>query len=353
MRHATWGRSKGSVLFYTLGFVMSMTTIVVATHTLSTSAATTQNRYEQKMVAEAARDGAIDKLQAEWVQQGHQTPETVTYTIGRATVTATAVDNSTVVPRTMIVSTQVKLPWGVFEYENVVTQPFVPHPIYYTLAVNSNEYISARLEVGDVTSDGSVYIGGNLTLTDGATRVRGDIDTTGTLSLSGSADGATTQNAKSVSFPTSTSAEVLGAAILTSGSDNGRTFSTSYTSRYPAVIRLGNYNFRGTVTNKGTIFVTGDLTISGDITYANSNSAVAFIVGGDIKVNDNVRNIAGFFYCEGEFKWDRDGSYDRKLTRGAIASRDLDIDSDDVTLIYDPLIWNDPAEGKKLRIPGF
>jgi len=342
-------RQRGSAILIVLVLVTATTLVVIAAAELTISAMTGQWRRYHEVHARYVADAAV-----EWVQSSRQAgalalPANQSLTIDGAQVNVVVSDNSVSMKRSLRVETTVLEGDLTFKQSRIVGDGIEPKHFYYVLACDGNFRVDKSLTTGAAGRLGDIFCGGNLTKGKFQVTVNGDLEVAGTLSGSPVVTGTIWSPCPAISFPKVKAGDyAVGSVPMLDGDINGRSFTPSVAG-YETFYALGKVNLSGTYEGKGVIFVAADIKIVGDVHYADVNSVMAVIALKSITVEANVTHIDGYYFAGKIFT-----SKPASLTvgRGAVVAEDFDLKGA-LTATYDPWVWNDPEEGKRLKLPGF
>jgi hypothetical protein len=346
-------RQRGSAMLLVVVFLSAITTVLVAAAGLSSNALKVQTRREEAAITQSAFDGAVDQVMCDYSAGTLSLPNTRNATIGGLTVAITVVDNNSVIPHTLKVDGTLSLNGRSYVYSRVVGARKTPSPFYYAVMTNSSTTLTFPLVTGAGSANGDVCINGSGTFILSGTTINGDLECTGTFTP-GSLDikGSLMTGLTAVPFPTPTRANysAVATASLAGGSTVGNyTFAAAGAGMYKVLYVGGNATISGSFTGQGTVYVAGNVTISSNVTYGSAASCVAIIAEGSITVNSTATNLAGYYYCNGNFT--TLGIPTKTVTRGGITCQQLVL-SGGLNVQGDPWVWNTPSEGYRLRLPG-
>lgn len=342
-------RQRGSAILIVLVLVSATTLIVIAAADLTISAMTGQWRRFHQVHARYAADAAV-----EWVQSKRRAgtlalPAHQSLTIDGAQVEVAVSDNSVSLKRSLRVEITVQEGGLVFKETRIVGDGIVPKYFYYVLASNNPFTVNNPLTTGSAGRLGDVFCNANANITTLGVTINGDLEVVGSLSGSASVSGSVWNPCPSIAFPTVNAINyAIGAIPVLMADINGWSFTPSVVD-YETLFAPGDANLRGTYSGKGVIFVADDITIVGNVRYLDDNSVMAVIALDTITVESGVSHIDGYYFAGQKFTSD---SPNLTLGRGAIVAHRFDLKGA-LTATYDPWVWNDPEEGRRLKLPGF
>ncbi len=343
-------RQRGSAILFVVVLIGAITTILLATATITNNARVVQTRREDAVAASLALDGLIAQASADNLAGTLVLPTTRSLTLNAATCAVTITDNSVSKAYTMKLIGTTTVHGRTFSINKVVSSPFTASPFFYALFTNSSVTIPITLTTGSGGSNGDIASNGNITLTSSGTQINGDIDVVGVCNPnSADVQGAIWTGAPTIPYPALSTATYSAAKTSGAGSTlNSYAFSSG--ASYELLYRGSGMNLQGTFSGNGTVCVNGDLSITGDVSYANSSSHVVFLVKGNISVGLLVHNISGYYFCTGSFS--ALSLFGKSLVRGGLVCNSFST-TGGLTINYDTYIWDTPSEAAKLKIPGF
>ncbi|MEW5883017.1 MAG: hypothetical protein AB1725_02185 [Armatimonadota bacterium] len=342
-------RQRGSAILVVLVLVSATAVIVIAAADLTISAMAGQWRRYHQIHAHYVADAAVEWAQAKRKAGTLALPANQNLTIDGSQVNVVVSDNSVSLKRSLRVETTVKEGGLTFKQSRVVGDGIVPKHFYYALACEDQFQISTNLTTGSGGRLGDIFCNNKVTITALGVIVNGDLEVVGSLSGTPSVTGSIWNPCPSIAFPMVNAGNYAVGAIPVLVADiNGWSFTPTVLD-YETLYAPGNANLSGTYDGKGVIFVANDIRIVGDVHYADNNSVMAVIALNSITVEAGVTHIDGYYFAGQKFTSD---SPNLTLGRGSIVTSRFDLKGA-LTATYDPWVWNDPEEGKRLKLPGF
>ncbi len=342
-------RQRGSVILIVLVLVSATAVIVIAAADLTISAMAGQWRRYHQIHAQYVADAAVEWVQAKRKAGTLALPANQNLTIDGSQVNIVVSDNSVSLKRSLRVEITVQEGGLTFKKARVVGDGIVPKHFYYALGSNDQFQVSSSLTTGAGGRLGDIFCNDKLTVSALGVTVNGDLEVVGTLSGSPTVTGTVWNPCPSITFPLVNSGDYFVGAIPVLVADiNGWTFTPTVLD-YETLYAPGNANLSGTYAGKGVIFVANDIKIVGDVRYADNNSVMAVIALNSITVESNVTHIDGYYFAGQKLT---SNPANLTLGRGAIVAKKIDLKGV-LTATYDPWVWNDPEEGKRLKLPGF
>lgn len=344
-------RRKGSAMIFAVVLVASMTTAIIATVWLTSSAVRSEHKLEDQTRTRYALEAACEQVAQDSAAGTLATlPTTKTVNVNGVSCALTITDNSSSIPHTIKVAATMTWHGVSVTDSKVIGNRKAPSPFYYALFVNNGATYTGTLTTGSAGANGDVYFNGSTVLTGLGSTVNGDFETTGTVTLgTTSVTGSYLNQASTITFPTVTATNYSTVAnqTVTKGSLNGATFSTT-TGSYYLIYCSTSATISGSFTGKGTVFVNGNATISGPISAANSSSRVAIIASGNLIFSSSGPHSA-YFYAGGSMTLPLGGV---TVSKGGLVVGSLSTLTSPITVTNDPSVWLDSTEGTKHRLPG-
>lgn len=342
-------RQRGSAILVVLVLVSATTVIVIAAADLTISAMAGQWRRYHEVHARYVADAAVEWVQAKRKAGTLALPANQNLTIDGSQVNVVVSDNSVSLKRSLRVETTVNEGGLTFQQTRVVGDGIVPKHFYYVLACSKRFNINNPLTTGVGGRLGDIFCNDKVTISALGVTVNGDLEVVGSLSGTPSVTGSIWNGCPSISFPAVNAGNYFVGAIPVLVADiNGWSFTPTVLD-YETLYAPGKANLSGTYEGRGVIFVADDIKIVGDIHYADNNSVMAVIALDTITVESGVAHIDGYYFAGQKFQ---SNTPNLTLGRGAIVAKEFDLKGA-LTATYDPWVWNDPEEGKRLKLPGF
>lgn len=346
-------KQRGSAMIFVLVLFSAIATVVVATLSVTTGTLATQKRLEDEVKVKLALEGMVEQAVTDYSNKTLITfPTTRTKTVSNVVCSLTISDNNATVPHTLSMAMSGALKGRTHTETRVVGARRAPSPFYYALFVNNGLLSTFTLSTGSSGENGDIYARGNLSLTGLSSTINGDVESTGSLTVStANYSGNFWPNAPEVAFPDVVATNYSSAthtAITKTSVTTGLTFGAAGTE-YPLHYRNGDLSFKGTVSGKGVLFVNGNLAISGVISYADANSCIAIIATGNIDFGLTASNTVGYMYAGNSINTPAVAVINSK---GSLVAGSMTI-LGPVSVTNDPRVWLDADEGRKLRLPGF
>lgn len=327
--------------------VLAISVIVLVGAELGMSNIRQEIRYEDKVMADRTSDAAIAQIDADNAKGTLNLPSTRQFSLNGFSGTVTITDNSAAMANSIMVSATLTAPDGrTYPVSAILSKNHIPSAWDYAVVSDSSPAAAKALTTGAAGANGDMFVFGNMAFAPGSI-VNGNVSATGLVTGAPAVTGSTYNLATApFTFPgviASDYANVATSYYSSSLTTAGWTFSNA--SPYDVVYVAGNLNLSGTITGKGTFFVGGAVTTNGAVSYANAGSHVAFVTPNSVNLG---YNAVGYFYSGGTFQF----SANETVSSGSVVASGLNL-SHTATVIMDPLVHNNSAEGVNLHLPGF
>lgn len=354
----------GSAAVFAMVMVVSTAALAIVMLSLSGALRTKQTRLETNRIVQTAFDGGVDVVRDMAARGVLRLPQTVSVQVGSVKDSLQLADSSglaisllginvTTSAPTILVNGTMTYNSNTYRMQRVIgrglTATVWQFALYSDSALSS---VTSALTTGSPGLEGDVWVHGNLTLTNSATHIGGNLTVTGlVVPPTMNVDGTLTAGATSITMPLPKDPDYLNSAgTQLSGTTtlNGYTFLSPDANGYPLVYVSGKLSISGAFTGSGTIYCASDMQITGDITTG-VNDHVVIIAGGNITVADGATHVGAYIFS-GKIMTISSAGEQRYFTKGVVANKVTLGDSSSFS--FDPFVRDNPAEAYKLRLPG-
>ncbi len=341
-------RQQGSVLLYVMVLLTIISTLVGAVLLLSGSAYEMEVRRQDEVRAQATFLSGVMFIETR-IKNGTEPIGSYTFSLGEATCNLLVTDYSAVMPKALYLDMTVTIKGKEFRRGEIIGSRSVPKTSDYALVSNTAFTTSRRVVLGAFGENGDMAGNATIALTGAGTVINGVLEAVSSINKgTGTVTGKITPFTTRITFPTITPAIYQAAATQSFGSTT--ISNLTFSGVEPLLCVNGNLDLSGTISGAGTVFVNGNLTVSGNLRYATSQSRVAFVVNGGVEFGPNVTQGVGYFFTNQTFR--TSSGVELTISRGAVAAQAFEI-RNNFNLTYDPSVWEDPNEGRRLRLPGY
>lgn len=343
-------KQRGSALLFTLLTSIAATTVILATVGSITQEVQRQRLAERSHLVNSSFDAVANKVVSEFAAGNRElSASMITVAINGGTWNLALADNSASKSNTILVS-GMGIVNGKVEYgRKVFARPYLESPFIYGLTTMKDLVVTENITVGSALSQCNVWTEGKITGTRWLT-VQGSIRTTSTVTnpwVTATAGIQTNRQARGIPPLDISLYQGVADRTISGGSYVGFTFAKDY----EVVYVNGDFNMSGAISGKGTIAAKGHIQFDADTSYADKNSRVVFLAGGEIRAKGWTSNIVGVLCSSGKLVID--GGLSVKLEPGVAVTYDkLDV-TDPFTIGFDRFIADNPEEGPKYKLPGF
>ncbi|MCL4283936.1 MAG: hypothetical protein KJZ62_02435 [Fimbriimonadaceae bacterium] len=343
-------KRRGSALLFTLLTSIAATTVILATVGSVTQEVQRQRLSERNHIVNASFDAVVNKVISEFAAGERELSAiSITVAVNGSTWNVTMTDNSGSVKDSILVS-GTGLVNGKIEYgRKVVPRPYLESPFAYGLTTMKDLNVTETITIGSALNKCDLWNEGKI-LGTGWLSVNGTLRSTSTVSNPGvtATSGIQTNRQERGIPPLDISLyKDVADRTISGGSYVGFTFAKDY----EVVYVNGDFNMSGAIAGKGTIAAKGHIQFDADTSYADKNSRVVFLAGGEIRAKGWTSNIVGVLCSSGKLVID--GGLSVKLEPGVAVTYDkLDV-TDPFTIGFDRFIADNPEEGPKYKLPGF
>lgn len=338
---------RGSALTFILVVVAATSVAVITLVSFAGQSYRRQISSEYKMATQYAFEGAVSQLRSEDAQGLLSPPLSKNITVGGITTQVTVSDNGSLEANTYRVDATTSGHGQSYARSYVIGTTANSDNLYnYALAFRGAETFNQRVKT---YNSGSIYIGGNLTVSTWGCSDAGDLKTTGSVGgyYSMPVSGTTNSNASALSTPSFTAGNYLAAANLYYS--YGTSFSGGTAPNGYLIYINGNVTFNsGTYGGKVTVFVTGDVTVNGTMTYADSASQLVVICQGNLKCGASTPTAVGTYYVAGQMSVTDTFT----VTRGSVTANSLYMTAA-LNCTFDPYFVNNPSQLATFKVPGY
>jgi len=346
LSHAT--RQRGSAILYILFMVLAISIIVLVGAELGMSNIRQEIRYEDKVAADRTADAALAQVDADNSKGTLILPTTRQFALNGFTGTLTISDNSVAMANSIMVSTTLTAPDGrTYPISAILSKGHIPSAWDYAMVSDSSPTVARALTFGATGANGDIFVFGDMDFANTSV-VNGNASATGVVSGNPTVTGTTNNLASALfTYPSAIASDYANVATnYYSGTLTtvGWTFSNG--QPYDVVYVAGDLDLTGIIAGKGTFYVGGNVNINSAISFANANSHVGFISPNSISL---ANNSVGYFYSGGTFLGT---TATITLGSGGIVASAVSLLKSS-TVILDPFVHNNSAEGVSLHLPGF
>jgi len=290
-------KRRGSALVYVIIVVFSITSVVLVSAKLSSASENEFQSAYRDAQFKTLSDGVIAETVADSYKQTVSVGSKST-NFGMASLTTDVAEHATM-RRAYVLNIRGTLADRPYELKRVIGKRERPHPAFYGLWVKSN-YTDSAL---GTTIDGSAYMTGSALLS-GPWTVTEDflVRGTATLSLGTTVGGSHLTGVRDQTMPDfpRSDYEPQGTLLPTNTGGNITFGGLDPQSKYPLLVRAGNYNLSGgTISGRGTYFIDGNLNVNGNYNYTDANARAVFLVRGNLTVGALTTQMVGTYIVRG------------------------------------------------------
>ncbi len=346
--------------------IMTVSTAALAIAMISLSGAlrTKQTRLEANRIVQNAFEGDVDVVRDMAARGVLRPPQSLNLHIGSCDSALQITDVSgqsfnllgisiTTTAPTLLVAGTVSYRGSAYRLQRVIGRGRISTVWQYALYSDSAlASLSSAVTTGSPGLEGSMWVGGTLTLLNASTHIAGDLTATGLIVPSNmNVDGQRTSGAASITFPGITDSDYKNAAGVTKIGDtvlNGYTFLSPDANGYPLYYCSDNLSISGAFSGTGVIFSRKNITITGDVTTGIGNHLVIIAVG-NVTIAASAVHVSAYIYAGGTFTVSN-SRVKRYLTGGVVANN-VSL-GDSANFAFDPLVRDNPVEAYNLKLPG-
>lgn len=329
--------------------ITAITVMFVAGQELMMSSVRSQQRYEQRIQANYILESVANFAASEFQAKLYSPTSKRTATILGKEAIAQVSDNDSKVAKTLQMECSVSIKGSTYTSTLIRGKGDVS-PWNYALFVNngpgsdwSNPY-----GTGSLGSNGDAYIGKSATTAVATVTIQGDVESDGAITRAQfPATGTTWESAPQIPPVTAPllAYATAGFKVVIPPMSNidGYNFPAEAAGVYQMLYKVGDLTVTGNFTGSGLIVATGSVTLYGPASV--SGGKIAVIAGGEIRLR-GITPINAYVFAPTVYHQDKGSTLN-----GAIVCDVMGSNKVDCKVIYDPYLWNNPAERAKLRLP--
>lgn len=327
---------------------VAATTSVLTVASLATNCAKEQNDRERALKAKYSFEGVIAKVEQSFGNETISLGNTTAIVCGGLTWNVTTTDHSPIKAKSYLVTGTTTLGGRSYTRSTVIGNPYVKAPFKYVVTSDGNATLPKAFMTGP-PGKGNVYVNQNLSAST-VGMIDGSLTTTSSSPpLNLTVTGTTKLNAAPLAVvkPKNGDYDAAKTSSVDAATLNGITFAQPYELWH----REGNLTLKGVVSGTGTIYVHGSVTIDGDLTYLDANSCIAVLCSGNIDIPIGATNIVGYFYTEGNVKFDKILAV--TFGPGALVFSGNLTTNVALTMLFDDRVKKSEKMGYDLKLPGY